>query len=280
MKVIINADDLGLSIEVNEAIENAIIKKRISSCTTLANGAAFEDAVRISKLYSDISFGVHLNITEFCPLTNHVVFKKYNFIDDTGNFIEGAAFATKNYTAELKNSIFEEWLAQINKIRNAGINISHLDSHQHAHGIYDLEDVLEKVIRVSGIAKIRRKAHTSMLSMILNRNNKYKSILDKSCAVKLPKQKFIIRRLIQLQNSVRHHFWIKKFRKSTIMTQGFMAYGSYIFLLSKYYKWCHFDTIELMCHPGHKGYANETKIVMAEELRNLMQYQLISYNDL
>jgi predicted glycoside hydrolase/deacetylase ChbG (UPF0249 family) len=70
MKVIINADDLGLSIATNKAIECAIVKNMISSCTIIANGMAFDDAIRISKQFTNISYGVHLNIIEFCPMTN------------------------------------------------------------------------------------------------------------------------------------------------------------------------------------------------------------------
>ena len=108
MKVIINADDLGLSFKVNKAIETAIVEKRISSCTILANGLAFEDAVRISKQYPHISFGVHLNMIEFRPLTSAKIFEKYHLIDNQGDFIEEAVFVVKEYTTELKIAIYEE----------------------------------------------------------------------------------------------------------------------------------------------------------------------------
>jgi predicted glycoside hydrolase/deacetylase ChbG (UPF0249 family) len=64
------------------------------------------------------------------------VFNKYFLTDYQGNFIEGAVFVIKEYPEELKNAIYDEWMSQINKIKNTGITITHIDSHQHTHGIF------------------------------------------------------------------------------------------------------------------------------------------------
>ncbi len=280
MKIIINADDLGLSYEVNKAIETAIIGKKISSSTILANGMAFDDAIRISKEYPNISYGVHLNLIEFRPLTNLEVFDSYNLINNQGNFVEGSVFCIKEFTLELKNAIYEEWMAQINKIKNTGILISHIDSHQHTHGIDDLKDVLSKVIYDSGVTKIRRQSNSSMLEMYLIRKNKFKVQLNNTTIRSLPKKNFLIRRLNQLINSVRHYLWIKQFKNQVTLTDAFISYGNYIYLFSNYYKWYHFDTIELMCHPGHKDYEHETESVMADKLSCCVDYQMITYNEL
>ena len=69
--VIINADDLGLSRRVNDRIFNLIETKRITSATLLTNGPEFLDAVARIKAYPHASFGVHLNLTEFPPLTKN-----------------------------------------------------------------------------------------------------------------------------------------------------------------------------------------------------------------
>jgi hypothetical protein len=67
--VIVNADDLGMSREVNDAIFELMSRGRISSATILANAPATRDAARRAQAFPRCSFGVHLNLTQFEPLT-------------------------------------------------------------------------------------------------------------------------------------------------------------------------------------------------------------------
>ena len=108
MRVIINADDFGYSKQVNEAIENAIIAEKISSTTIMANAPFFEEAVAIAHKYDGISYGVHLNLVEFEPLTNREIFTHYNLLDSDGKLIEGEVLCLKEYPDELKQAIKEE----------------------------------------------------------------------------------------------------------------------------------------------------------------------------
>lgn len=280
MKVIINADDLGLSIATNKAIECAIVKNMISSCTIIANGMAFDDAIRISKQFTNISYGVHLNIIEFCPMTNSQIFNKYFLTDYQGNFIEGAVFVIKEYPEELKNAIYDEWMSQINKIKNTGITITHIDSHQHTHGIFALKEILIRVISDSGITKVRRKPFMSMYAMLLLKNCNHEVVIKQNAAIKTSKSTFLIRRLKQIKDTFKHYCWMHQLRKSATFTDGFMSYGSFIFLYSRYYRWFRFNTIELMCHPGLKDYDHEMDYVLANELSKYIDYTLISYREL
>jgi predicted glycoside hydrolase/deacetylase ChbG (UPF0249 family) len=69
MMIIVNAEDLGLSVDVNEAIFDLMDRGNVTSCSLLANAPSTEEATVKSRRYKDQSFGVHLNITEFRPLT-------------------------------------------------------------------------------------------------------------------------------------------------------------------------------------------------------------------
>src|SRR5262245_2766147 len=68
MKIIVNADDLGMSESVNDAIFDGMQRNVITSATMLANGAAVESAVGRLHQFPGYSFGVHLNLTEFEPV--------------------------------------------------------------------------------------------------------------------------------------------------------------------------------------------------------------------
>ena len=69
MRIIINADDLGISQEVNDAIFGLMAEGKVTSATILANGPAVEEAARRVAEFPECSFGVHLNLTEFKPWT-------------------------------------------------------------------------------------------------------------------------------------------------------------------------------------------------------------------
>ena len=71
MRIIINADDCGLSEIVDKEIEYCIRHGLISSTTIMANMDDFEGARRLYDTYGNaVSFGWHMNLTEGEPLTN------------------------------------------------------------------------------------------------------------------------------------------------------------------------------------------------------------------
>lgn len=277
MKVIINADDLGYSSLINKAIEDAIKSHKISSSTIMANGTAFDDAIEIAKRYNYISFGVHLNIIEFCPLTNTELFRRYKLTDDKGYFIEGAALCLSEYPEELKNAIKEEWREQINKVLKAGVKISHLDSHQHTHTVSALQDVLIDLMREFGVSKVRRQGYTSIAKMIRERKFR-RPVYDKSKAVIPPKRSLIYRLINHLILLPLSHFrWIHIMKTVAIMPDDIMCYQNFVQDISVQKHRLKNKSVELECHPGLKPNQEETNMLMDDELRKYVNYNLINY---
>lgn len=279
IKVIINADDLGYSIEVNQRIEAAIKAGAITSSTIMANGPAFEDAVRIAMQYPKISFGVHLNVIEFAPLTNVGTFRKYGMISESGEFIEGAVYVMPEYTAELKQAIYEEFNAQIIKVKQSGVGISHLDSHQHTHTIYDLRNVIMQLMTRHDVNKVRRCLIPSIRLMLWGqKGNAIK--LDKSKAVTPKKRNVLWRRWHLFVVKYQCARWIRSFRSVSTITDGFYAYhtvyDNWNILKSNIEGRC----VELMCHPGHPAYEAETQSIMNKALDALTDVRYINYNEL
>ena len=64
MKVIINADDFGMSRTVNQAIVDGYNNGILTSTCIMANMPSFEDAIRKLKDIEGIGLGIHLNIIE------------------------------------------------------------------------------------------------------------------------------------------------------------------------------------------------------------------------
>ena len=288
-RIIINADDLGMSVEVNSAIEKAIIDGCISSSTIMANAPAFEDAIRIAKRYPQISFGVHLNIDEFCPLTDSSVFMKYGLLDDNGSFKKEYLLNSDIiYCDELYESIYNEWDAQIKRVVDSGITPSHVDSHEHTHGIFELQTTLVRLMKGYGIKRVRRRPYPSMFDMaaikLLRINQSSRHVTNNQSVESMStknRHSFIIRRMKQLLDARRHRKWIKDMGgEGFVMTDYFEGYQVFYNCYPRLFKYRKMGIIELMTHPGHKGYQEETEKLMRKELKRVCQYELMNYNQL
>lgn len=152
-KLIINADDFGLTKSCSLAIADAFDKNLISSTTACANGEYIENAVSLAKEkgFAD-KIGVHLNITEGKPLTSGI--KKLSFFCENGEF-HGKIDRYKKPTKEELACFKEEITAQIEKILRLGINPTHIDSHHHIHTAPYFIATVKAVANKFGIKKIR-----------------------------------------------------------------------------------------------------------------------------
>jgi predicted glycoside hydrolase/deacetylase ChbG (UPF0249 family) len=152
IQVIVNADDLGLSQEVNDAVFTLMSEGRVTSATILANGPALADAARKLGSFPHCSFGAHLNLTELVPLAPSPELKP--LLDARGQFSNTLRRA--RITSGLRRAVCAEWRAQVSKLRELGVPLSHLDSHHHAHTTPGLLPVLKRIQAEFGIRRVRR----------------------------------------------------------------------------------------------------------------------------
>ena len=129
MKIIINADDLGLSPAVNHAIFALMEEGRITSATLMANAPAAEEAAQRLARLPRCSFGVHLVGTELRPLSSHPGLAP--LLNEKGEF--AGNLRRISITPAIANGIFAEWCAQIDRALALGVPVSHIDSHHHSH---------------------------------------------------------------------------------------------------------------------------------------------------
>ena len=67
-RLIVNADDFGFTSDVNEGIVEAHTHGILTATTLMANGPAFEDAVRLAKAHPSLDIGCHLVLVGGCSL--------------------------------------------------------------------------------------------------------------------------------------------------------------------------------------------------------------------
>ena len=140
-KLIINADDFGLSKGVNYGIIEAHKNGVVKSTSIMAGMPGFDHAVELLKDYPDLGCGVHLTLTAFKPLLK----THKTIVDENGYFYTRF---TPNMKIECLDNeeVYNELCAQIEKVKAVGIEITHLDSHHHIHTVPYLKPVMERIL--------------------------------------------------------------------------------------------------------------------------------------
>lgn len=119
-QLIINADDFGFTRDVNAGIVHAHVHGVLTSTTLMANGDAFEDAVRLARETPSLDMGCHLVLVQGQSLV-------------TGKPLPENPRALLADLALKRLNVYGELRAQIEKIVEAGIRPTHLDTHKHTH---------------------------------------------------------------------------------------------------------------------------------------------------
>lgn len=143
---IVNADDFGLTSEVNEGIIQAFQRGIVTSASLIPSGTAFPQAVQFIKENPKIDVGIHLTLTGEKSLVNPREIP--TLVDNHGRFRENAYRFFLDYMKNhiSMNEVEMELNAQFEKIIKHDVSISHIDSHQHIH---ILPKVLEITIRLA-----------------------------------------------------------------------------------------------------------------------------------
>ncbi|PXW88278.1 hypothetical protein DES38_1139 [Streptohalobacillus salinus] len=137
MKVIVNADDFGLTEGVNEGIIDAHLNGVVTRTTLMMNGHAVYHAVRLAKETPTLKVGIHLVLSFGRPL-NKTATSHLTKADGTFKFTNLESRLTPEEMSEVK----AEWETQINAFLQMGLTLDHIDSHHHVHGWQDLKDVI------------------------------------------------------------------------------------------------------------------------------------------
>ena len=154
MKVIFHGDDFGLTSGINQGIIRAFKEGLLSSTSLIAGGEAAEEAISLAKHNPGLDMGVHLILCDEPPLlrSEHL----------SSIISSGSRFPSRNYILKAIFSgkidyrqVEAEWRAQVEKALNAGVWISHLDSHQFVHLFPGLLSVCLKIVKKYGIPFVR-----------------------------------------------------------------------------------------------------------------------------
>ena len=286
-RLIINADDFGLTPGVNRAIIEAHGHGVVTSATLMANGAAFDQAVQLATSSNRLSVGCHVVLVDGSPLLAAAQVQSLldDHAGDGSHFNNGLAkFVIRALVGRTDAVQVEaEAIAQIRKLQSAGIVVSHLDTHKHTHMLPQVVQPLLRAAKACGVRAIRNPFEPVPLSLLATHPSLWKRWLE-------------VRTLHTLANSFR-----RAVGGAGIFTPdgtiGIAATGKLDEpLFRALVEGIPEGTWELVCHPGYndadlqsvhtrlrQSRADELRLLTSEATRHCLAengIQLISYHDL
>ena len=132
-RIIVNADDFGISAGVNRAVVDAVDAGCVSSATLLVNGDAASEAARLALARPKLGVGLHFTLTFGAPLAPA---RPGVLTGGDGLFISRSRIARNALMGRITDGdITTELEAQFDRIEQLGISPTHIDSHQHVHAV-------------------------------------------------------------------------------------------------------------------------------------------------
>ena len=155
-RLIINADDFGLTPGINRAIVELHQAGVLTSATLMATGPAFEDAVTLALDNPTLGVGCHLVLVDGIPICHAESIP--TLLGGDGKTLRSSAmdFAQAALRGTIQpEDIARETLAQIQKLQRAGIDVTHIDSHKHTHLFPSVASTVFHIANRCGIPAMR-----------------------------------------------------------------------------------------------------------------------------
>jgi predicted glycoside hydrolase/deacetylase ChbG (UPF0249 family) len=159
-RLIINADDFGLTGGVNRAIAELHTSGVLTSSTLMARASATSDAIEIARTNPSLGIGCHVVLVDGMPVLSasrdipHLAYPASNqFRPGLGGFL------TNLYTSwpisRVECEIEAEVKAQIELLQSQGLLLTHIDTHKHTHMFPQVLRPVLRAARACGIRSVR-----------------------------------------------------------------------------------------------------------------------------
>jgi hopanoid biosynthesis associated protein HpnK len=286
-RLIINADDFGLTSGVNRAIVDAHDHGVVTSATLMANARASDEAVRLARSHPNLDVGCHLVLVDGRPISDPAGLSSLVRVG-SGRFHAGLPrLGISAFSARLDPEQVEtEASQQIRWLQSRQLEVSHVDAHKHAH---ILPAVLRGVLwaaRACGVGAVRNPFEPAWSLTAVHAN--IRPVLWKRCLA--------ARSLSILRASFREQV-AKAGLLTTDGTVGIVVTGSLdVPGFRRIVESMPEGSWEFVCHPGYddeelrasgtkllQSRARELALLRSPQARELLvrhNVDLISYRDL
>jgi hopanoid biosynthesis associated protein HpnK len=154
-KLIINADDFGLSTAVNQAVIRGWQDGILTSASLMVTGAAFDEAVELARQNPGLQVGLHLTLVQGRSALEHRGFPALT--DREGNFPADPVMAGMRmfFLKALHQQLRSEITAQLERFAATDLPLSHIDGHLNIHMHPTVFDILCPLMPKYGIDTFR-----------------------------------------------------------------------------------------------------------------------------
>jgi hopanoid biosynthesis associated protein HpnK len=155
IRLIVNADDFGLSESVNAAVLDAYDHGILTSCSLMVGEAVAPAAVRAARERPGLAVGLHLT-----TLCGHAVLPATDvphLVDASGRLSNNPVWAGLRYAVDRRAQaeLERELRAQFERFHEFGLPLSHVDGHLHLHMHPFIFDRVVALAEESGCRRIR-----------------------------------------------------------------------------------------------------------------------------
>ena len=154
-KLIVNGDDFGLAVPVNEAIEEAHRSGILTSASLMVGGKAAADAVERAKRLPSLHVGLHLVLVHGSAILPQ--YRIPDLIDAQGEFLPDPILVGLKYffERELRPQLKAEIRAQFQAFQDTGLRLDHVNGHMHLHLHPRILELVLKVGKDFGLRAMR-----------------------------------------------------------------------------------------------------------------------------
>ena len=131
--LVVTADDFGLSVEVNEAVEQAHRHGILTAASLMVGSPASGDAVERARRLPGLRVGLHLTLVEAAPVLAPELIP--DLVDATGLFRANMARsgAAMFFLPSVRRQLVDEIDAQFAAFARTGLSLDHVNAHKHFH---------------------------------------------------------------------------------------------------------------------------------------------------
>ena len=154
-RVILTADDFGLAVAVNEAVEEGHRRGVLTTASLMVGAAAAGDAVARARRLPTLRVGLHVVLVQGRPTLPPA--RVPDLVDERGDFTDrlvSAGFAWF-FRPGVRRQLEDEIRAQYAAFRDTGLPLDHVNAHNHMHLHPTLLALILAVGREYGLRAVR-----------------------------------------------------------------------------------------------------------------------------
>ncbi len=155
MTCVFSADDFGLTVSVNEAVERAHVEGVLGQASLMVAAPAAADAVRRAKGLGDLKTGLHLVLVDGDSCLGHRHLPTITGPDGRFSADQAALGVKYFFSPAARRELRAEIRAQFAAYSATGLRLHHADAHKHMHLHPTVARLMIEIGREYGLQRIR-----------------------------------------------------------------------------------------------------------------------------